>query len=288
MNCLEFEKNVVDLARGESLDASLKQRGTAHAQICLRCAGRLKNEQTISRGLRAVAKSEQMLSAPASIENALLAAFRAREEASPVIAPIAANIVVPEFKESLLQRFFAQFKWALVPAAVAALVLVAFAVSRVMQPTSEHTPIVTATATPAPTVDVESPAPEQVKVPMPQLEEPQKLLAQAQYTRRAMPVKTSPKPMVSRSRGGSVTVDVGEFFVDEPETISAKDFLVFDYARTLPPADSTQLMRVRMSRERLAPLGIPLPRETRNDNFVNADLLVGSDGVPRAIRVADR
>jgi hypothetical protein len=85
-----------------------------------------------------------------------------------------------------------------------------------------------------------------------------------------------------------VTVEVGPFELDEPEAISAKDFLVFDYAQTLPPADSMQLMRVRMPRERLVPLGIPLPRETRNENFVNADFLVGSDGVPRAIRVANR
>lgn len=285
MNCLEFEKIVVDLARSESLDASRKQLGMQHAHICLRCAVRLKNEQTISRGLRAVAKSDQMLSAPASIENALLAAFRSREGA----AQVAANIIVPEFKESLLQRWFAQFKWAFVPAAVAALVLVAFAVSRVMQPTSpEQSPMANVIGTPSPTAAVESLAPEQIKVPMPQLEEPQKMIANASSIRRAMPVKSSQQSMISGSREGSVTVDVGEFFVDEPEAISAKDFLVFDYARTLPPADSTQLMRVRMPRERLEPLGIPLPRETRNDDFVNADLLVGSDGVPRAIRVADR
>lgn len=285
MNCFEFEKIVVDLARSETLDATIKQLGMQHAQSCLRCAARLKNEQTISRGLRAVAKSDKVVSAPASMENALLAAFRAREE----VAPVAANIIVPEFKESLLQRFFAQFKWAFVPAAVAALVLIAFAVTRVMQPASiQQSPVATTLVTPAPVRIIESPVPDQVNALIPESDEPQKMVALASSTRRAMPVKTTPKPMISRSPEGRVTVDVGEFFVDEPESISAKDFLVFDYARTLPPADSTQLMRVRMPRERLAPLGIPLPRESRNDDFVNADLLVGSDGVPRAIRVADR
>ncbi len=289
MNCLAFEKIVMDLARNETqeMDVATRQSGLEHAQSCLPCARRLKTEQTLSQGLRAVARGDQSLSAPAVVEAALLAAFRRREEA----ASSAAHVVVPALTNSPLKHFFAQIKWAFVPAAaLTALALIAFAVSRVMQPPSAPQREITM-ASPSPaTVDTPS-APEQVKAPLPQFEpeEPQRVaLANPRSSRMPLSVKAnSMRPMPVR-RGDRVTVDVGPFQLDEPESFSTKDFLVFDYAQNLPPADSVQLMRVRMPRERLAPLGIPLPNNARNENFVNADFLVGSDGVPRAIRVANR
>ncbi|HEX4948461.1 MAG TPA: hypothetical protein VFZ34_17435 [Blastocatellia bacterium] len=286
MNCSEFENIVIELAQSEMrsvlLNVEMKQRGWQHAQSCLPCAGRLKTEQSLSRSLRAVATSDQSLNAPATVEAVLLAAFRTQQEAVSETP----NVIASSFEPSLLQRWFAQWKWVFVPAALTALALIVFAVSQGVQTTAPpQTPIATTTVTPALFQSVESPAPEQVTAPMPEAEELRALTAPAPMQRRPTPIKANLNPMPRR---GNVTVDVGAFFVDEPEVVSAKDFLVFDYAQTLPPADSTQLMRVRMPRERLASLGIPLPRETRNENFVNADLLVGSDGVPRAIRVVNR
>ena len=287
MNCSDFEKIVVDLARGLSLDAMLKQRGMEHASSCVRCASRLKTEQVLTSSLRAVAKNDLPFSAPTSVENALLAAFRAQAEV--LTAP--ARTISPTSTESIMQRWFAQFRWMLIPAtAVAAIVLIVLAVTR-MTPTTDPSKQVTVNESPLPGHSKASaPAvPDQIKAPMPEVEElPPQELAKQNVRRVPMAVKaTTNRPFV-RQPSGRVTVDVGPFEVDEPEAISANEFLVFDYARTLPPADSMQLMRVRMPRERLAPLGIPLPREARNDNFVNADFLVGSDGVPRAIRVANR
>lgn len=290
MKCTDFENIVVDLARGLSLDATLKQQGVQHAQSCVRCAGRLKTEQALSRSLRTVAARDQLLSAPNSVETALLAAFRAQTEATTM----AANVITPHFNESPLKRFFSQMKWMLVPAAaMATIVLCAVAVLRVMQPTVPSSPDSSqasgsVSATASPTVNATTPEPlEKAALPVPQEEEAPP--AFAVRTRRAPTLaKAIGHQVAARQRGSRVTVDIGEFRVDEPEAISAKDFLVFDYAQTLPPADSVQLMRVRLPRERLAPLGVPLPREARNENFVNADFLVGSDGVPRAIRVANR
>ena len=292
MNCSEFANIVVDLAqserRGVLLNVAMKQRGLQHAQSCVPCAARLKMEQALSRSLRAVATGDQPLSAPASVESALLAAFRAREEAAPVVA----KVLTPTFNESPFQRFFQQMKWALIPALAAAMLVIAFAVTRVMTSTSSSpsSPGESLTAnnqaTPAPTASATPSALEPMPEPMPETRGEMALRVRTGNapTRIKAPSNYAPP----RSRGGRVTVDVGEFEPFEPEAVSAKDFLVFDYAQNLPPADSMQLMRVRMPRERLVPLGIPLPRETRNENFVNADFLVGSDGVPRAIRVANR
>ncbi len=281
MNCVDFETIVVDLARNLPLDATMKQEGLQHGQSCVRCAGRLKTEQTLSRGLRAVAKGDQWLNAPPALESALLAAFRQQAEA----APVAANVIVPTFAKSPLKRFFAQFRWAFVPAAaLTAIALIAFAVSRVLQPATPQQPVIVKSATPAPTVSATPSLPEQIEPPAP---EPEPEL-RASVSRPATQVKAHPNRLSARPQTGRVTVTMSDFEVDEPETVSAKDFLVFDYAQNLPPADNVQLMRVRLPRERLVPLGIPLPRETRHENFVNADFLVGSDGVPRAIRVANR
>jgi hypothetical protein len=284
MNCLAFEKIVVDLARELPMDAASKQGGLAHAQSCVRCAGRLKTEQGLSRSLRAVAKGDHLLSASSALESSLLAAFRQRNEMSPV----AANVTVPTFTDSPLKRFFASFKWAFAPAAaVAAILLIAFVVVRALQPTAPSNPGVANGETPAPPAPSQ---PEQIKVPLPE-SEPEEQVAVAgrpNPPRLTTPIKHQAVRTAPRRRTDRVTVEIGEFRVDEPEAVSAKDFLVFDYAQTLPPADSVQLMRVRLPRERLAPLGIPLPSNARNENFVNADFLVGSDGVPRAIRVANR
>lgn len=297
MNCVEFEKNVIDLARSEpqgvALDVATAHRSLSHAQSCVRCARRLKTEQSVSRSLRAVAVEDQLLGAPPALEASLLAAFRARE----IAVPMATNVIVPTFQESPLKMFFARLKWALAPVAVTALIaLLAFAIFRAKQPatldpaTSDQSSIASGKASPSATPDVVFAAPEQLELPGPQpIEEaPQGQMARFETPRLRVPARQISNQVETNRRTDRVTVDVGEFVVDEPEAVSTKDFLVFDYAQTLPPADSVQLMRVRMPRERLAPLGIPLPREARNENFVNADFLVGSDGVPRAIRVADR
>lgn len=79
MNCAEFESVVVDIARGELIDAARRREGLAHAMGCDRCGGRLANEQALS-GLLAVAAAEDLeRNAPPAVERALASGFRARE-----------------------------------------------------------------------------------------------------------------------------------------------------------------------------------------------------------------
>ncbi len=283
MNCVAFEKIVIELARGATagLEAASRQSGLQHAQSCVRCARRLQTEQNLQRSLRAVAMSDQALSAAAAVERALLAAFRAHDAAAP-----AAPVIVPTFQESALKLFFRRMKWAFAPGAVAAAVaLLAFAILQARQPTAPL-PREAAQATPASTARPSEPEQVKAAVPAPAPEERPDL--RVSVSNKRTQVKVNPSRRIAERGADRVTVEVGPFELAGPETVSTKDFLVFDYAQNLPPADSVQLMRVRMPRERLAPLGIPMPDNTRTDEFVNADFLVGSDGVPRAIRVAAR
>ncbi|MBS1809944.1 MAG: hypothetical protein JST84_17420 [Acidobacteria bacterium] len=283
MNCLDFDKIVMDVARSETqgvlMDAIAKQQALAHAQNCTRCANCLASEKALTQGLRAVVLDDRQLGAPVVIENALLAAFRrqADEKAVPVVvAPV----------ESPFKLFFSWMRWGLIAAAAVALIV--FAVARVTQPQPASLLAAGNSATPTPSTSVNVKEPEPNPVPQVKADPALEMASTAPPNRLAVPIKAAPVRRAAQLPRGNVTVDVGPFELDEPERLSPNDFLVFDYARNLPPADSTELMRVRLPRSRLAPLGIPLPREVRNSDFVNADFLVGSDGVPRAIRVLDR
>jgi hypothetical protein len=104
MNCTEFENVVVDIARGELMEAAARRDGLAHATGCERCGRRLANEQALS-GLLAVAAAEDAgRTAPPAVEQALLSAFREREFAGhpgrrawwlgAAVAAVAALLVV--------------------------------------------------------------------------------------------------------------------------------------------------------------------------------------------------
>jgi hypothetical protein len=59
-------------------------------------------------------------------------------------------------------------------------------------------------------------------------------------------------------------------------------FFVFPYAPALEPHENAEIYRVRVPRATLAEFG--LPSGSRLDESIQADLVIGSDGVTRAIR----
>ncbi len=283
MNCLEFEKIVVDLSASETrlLDAARKQAALTHTENCPRCAKRLAQEKSLRQALRAVALGDASLNAPAELETNLLAAFRAQN--ATVIAPELPANVVPFRAKSRM----GWVKWA--TAAAAAILLLVLGLARAFQPhqlptSPEKNIIVRNSPTPTPSVANDAPLPPQEILP-----EPPQMVAVSNRNSE-MRAASKPKNLVPRTSPNvdRVTVDVGSFAPVEPEEISARDFTVFDYAQTMPPPDRSQIMRVQFPSERLAPLGIPIPPQMRNRDYINTDLLVGSDGVPRAIRVVNR
>ena len=281
MRCLEFEKIVIDLAHGEVRlpDISQRQSGLAHAENCARCAARLANEKALNQGFRQLIKTDAALAASSKIETTLLAAFRNRAVVTPV--PVPAKVLVFPARP----RFY-WAKWAM--AAAAAVLLIAFGVARAWQPQPSgkvKDEIAQQSPTPAPTVKEETSAP----LPAPREQQPSVIAVRNGNNFSAKP-KTIKRNFASNLQHNPdrVTVEVGQFEVAEPEQISAKDFMVFDYAETMPPPERSQIMRVKFPRENLAPLGITIPPQMRNRDFISTDLLVGSDGVPRAIRVVNR
>jgi hypothetical protein len=64
----------------------------------------------------------------------------------------------------------------------------------------------------------------------------------------------------------------------------ATPFVQLPYADTIAPLESTAIVRLVLPRSALASLGLPVNEDVAGES-ISADLLLGEDGSPRAIRV---
>ena len=314
MNCQQFTTLIVEAARGRMMDASARDGAMRHADACAACAARLAQEQSLTAALRAVALDMKDLSAPASVEAKLLAAFQ--ESLAPSNASAATNVshaplqtsVAPSALASLRTRRFAWVATAiaasLVLAALAAL-YTQFAPSTT--PSShdlasnngktEHIkaspPVNAATiSTPPLASSDESTAPPEGAVTQAgQRVKPQR--SQGKLARGATPRMITASQVID---GGSAIIEADEGEASrvgasaangaarpsEPESMTDFISLVAD-ATPATPLEGGQLVRVQVPRAALASLGLPLNAERGNEP-VKADVLVGYDGLARAIR----
>src|SRR5262245_12827499 len=85
MNCQDFEKLALALARNQSLDATTREQGLDHTEGCIRCAARLAEERALMAGVRAVVAELAGEEAPARVEAALLKVFRQQVTATAAV-----------------------------------------------------------------------------------------------------------------------------------------------------------------------------------------------------------
>src|SRR5262249_15675373 len=86
MNCQRFDQVVSDLARGQMMEADVRTEALAHSEECGDCSVRLRDEETLTRGLRLLAAEMESVSAPDEMELRLREAFRDRQVPAPVVA----------------------------------------------------------------------------------------------------------------------------------------------------------------------------------------------------------
>lgn len=89
MNCSDFEMNVRVLVRAELIDAAQRESILGHAANCLQCSDSLAGEQALMAGVRAVVAELGQQRAPAHVGSALLSAFRDHN------STVANNKVIP-------------------------------------------------------------------------------------------------------------------------------------------------------------------------------------------------
>lgn len=249
MNCQNFETMINDLAREQIMDAAARDSALAHTSACTRCAARLADERMLSAGLRRLAASANTEEAPARVEARLLATLRERQ----TVAPSAA--VVNRFRRLAIG------------VAAAILIVLALAAIRFNQPGK---------VTPVERAQELKPSYRLAPPKKPEQAEPGSELAIRNQPR--LPEKGSRRNVVHRQKESPArAVDSGA-----AQEI-ATDFIPLVQGDSLNLMESGQLVRVELPRSALVAFGLPMNME-RADERVKADVVVGNDGLARAIR----
>jgi hypothetical protein len=247
MNCHDFEKFVLALARNRLLDAAAREQSLIHTEVCERCAARLDEERVLLARVRAVVAEMAGEEPPARVDAALLAAFRAQTAAA------ATSTVIP-----IQSRAGRWSSWKLAAAAAGILLLIS-AMAVFWRSASSHKPQQEKHAVlPAPGASPTSPK-----------------LAEPPVGRDKVAVD-QPE---SRPKRGRRRAPVNGS--DEAEVVTR--FFPLREGEDLTALESLQLVRVELPGSALSEVGLPVDPETVNEP-VKADVVLGQDGLARAIR----
>ncbi len=77
MSCRELEALLMDRARNRPMDAAMRAALTAHLEVCARCSHELERQIRLSAAMSALAERAAAVSAPARVEQAILAELNA-------------------------------------------------------------------------------------------------------------------------------------------------------------------------------------------------------------------
>ena len=260
MNCRQFETVVNDVVRERPLEAGVREDAVAHAADCPRCAARLADERALTGALRLMAAGAAAEAAPPRLEAALREAFRTG--ATRAVGQEAA-------RRAPVGRWP---RWA----AAAAIVLLSGAVALQLRPT----PVDEKVAEVAPGRTSEPSRPD---VPAPPSVESFRSGPPSQPVPH-VPVRMKPSNSASAPRAAKTGGALKGARPVGPETAEiSTDFLPVAYGGGFGPLESGQVLRVVLPRSALASVGLPMNADRAGER-VKADVVVGHDGLVRAIR----
>jgi hypothetical protein len=274
MSCRNLEVIITELARGQMLEARVREDVLLHMKDCRRCAARFADEQSLTAGLRAVAASASLAETPARVETALLSAFRQQRE-NP-------------FRPMVTPALAAKPRWIPLSIAAAAAILIISALAAQFMPSTNSGDAVQNQASinqPAPVQTAapeESDAIERGKEPGDEASNSDQRLADMQQSPRGMNRRRDIARNASLSSNQSRNVNSLAAAANSNEEI-VTDFLPLTYGGSLTQMDDGQVVRVELPRSALQSFGLPVNAERAGER-VKADVLLGHDGVARAIR----
>jgi hypothetical protein len=230
------------------IDFGSDQRALEHAQACARCAAQLKREQRMTAGLQALAAEEAAITAPERVRSALRAVFDEQQATAP-----ARTVSYWSSRRKLL--------WGM---AAAAMVLLSAVTTALLL--REPRARVVATVAIEPSTTPQSPpglsdqAPREIRSPG--------------------IAKSSPSTAPSTARGYSRR--------SKPKATESADntgvLFPLTYVARSGPTEFVQTVRVEISRSTLLSMGVPVNLE-RGEGLIKADIIIGEDGVARAVRI---
>jgi hypothetical protein len=245
------------------MEADLRTQGLAHAISCANCASRLSEAKHVRAVLQTAASAETQ-EAPARVKQSLLAAFAERGKGAVTPAPVV--------------EISSRRRWLSVAAiAAAAVLLIALVLPtlwKLAKPAPRNESAKVDGGNPIPAAATPERSPEQSVLPV------DKKSLTARKTPVSAPHATIRTPRVL-NRALATTA---------PETVSTKkntnEYVPLTYLASATAMESGTVVRVQLSRSALMSLGLPLNIE-RADGLIKADLMVGDDGVARAIRLVE-
>ena len=253
MNCHNFEAAAGDLASGRLMDATQRESALQHAAACSGCAARLVDERALTEGFRFLV-SDAKEEAPSTVEAAVLTAFRE--------APVAPAI--GRFETARRRGLYAA-------AGIAAILLIVMLLSLMISRARDSQP-----AAPQKAIKENPAAPQSVPQTAPKNEQLNPLKKEAVATApRTQPKVGTARPSRRESRAT----------LNRParDTEIATDFIPLMNRETFGEMEGGQLMRVELPRSALMSFGLPMDMERATER-IKADVVVGYDGLARAIR----
>jgi hypothetical protein len=287
MNCQRFETVIVDLADERLMDAATRAAALAHADACALCAARLSAERKMTARLNVAAAHDEAVKAPDRLKLALEAAFDeqfARQTAQVVRpdftrpAATRAQRSQPSPQVSRISQISAQISWTRwgLAAAAAALLFLAVAASLMTRQGEELKAVTTppgATTSPSP------------RAAEPQREEAAPPTAGENQTAPAPQSKPSTKRRSSTKGSGAPPNALAKDTTGDDE--QAAEFHRLTPLSETGPQEFEQVVRIEVPRSTLMMWGVPVNGERAAAERVKADVVIGEDGVARAIRILD-
>lgn len=256
MNCQRFETIVNDLAREQLMEASVREEAFRHSDECGQCTMRLADERILTHGLRALASEMQSAQAPERVERELLVAFNERKR---------------------LQRR-PRSRHRLYLSAAAAVLLVGFAIGIVAL--NWRAPAENLAAKPATQPPLAPSLPLATVVSSPESRGKAEPANRLVASRRK--VKSGAGRTARRRLPDEQTAD-NENSAPHSNAEVATDFMPLGYVNSSSLQDGGSVVRVELPRSTIVSMGFAVNMD-RYGERVKADVLVGADGLARAIR----
>jgi hypothetical protein len=301
MNCQRFQGIVQDLNTDSCLDLQTRQEALAHAEVCRECADRLRDEHRLIAGLNAVAASAAGAEAPARVEEVLLNAFHSRElmnatERRPRLSSTAAGnqppAAVATARQAVQEEQFSLNRghglwraWSIRIAAVG--LLVAGLAAWLLWHSSNQSREGVADRAKSPMPETTSQSSRSVsslpEIPPRETERSPHLPAKATLHANGQATVERSRPDRTAWQSGRTKAQMeNDATFDQPEI--ATEFVPLSYGESLSSSlEGGQLVRVQLPRATLLSFGFPMSEE-RAPEPIKADVLLGEDGVARAIR----
>ena len=268
MNCERFLTVAADLARNQVVDASERESAQSHVDQCDDCRRGWNDQLELSGRLRQVADQTTSSRAPEHVEAQLLAAFRDRTRV----------VTIPSAPRR--RRYWI--------GAAAAVVLMVFGilawrwhVASVRQPQVQ----VSSKSATAPPSD--SSKQEQSRTAVTGTRPSTQPLIKPALSRSLSRRHLASSQLAKSDAAKPSTVEQTSVLATNAETKElTTDFVLVGYGNALDLQDGGQLVRVELPRSALTTFGLPMNMD-RADERIKADVLVGPDGLARALRFVE-